>query len=464
MAAKGKTSGEQSLLQRVVRRMGPQAMLDALDAEQRLTLPFMWRLVGRPSQFAPHGDWRWWLNSAGRGYGKTRGGAEWLREEARAMPGARFAIVGQTPEDVRSIQIEGDSGILAVSPANERPEWKPGLGELRWPNGAIGQVLSGANPEEARGPQFHRAWVDELAKMPRARALFDNLNMGLRLVYERNPDKVEPRGLITTTPRPIAVLRDLRKKKSTVVTGGSTYDNAPNLARSYLDDMLASYEGTRLGRQELHGEQLEDTPGALWQRAMFDRHGFRRRGDVTEFDVIAIAIDPSVSNNEDGTSAETGIIAGGVKFAAGARRQFHVMRDASLRGTPGERARAAIRLFVELEADCFVVETNNGGDWIPAMLDAEWRLLKLDPSWAAVLPGSPPIRTVTATRGKHVRAEPIATLYEQTGTVTHEGVMEELEDQLVSWSPLLNERSPDRLDALVWLLTYLSTAKPNVRV
>lgn len=451
---------KQSLLARVVKRVGAQRMLDALDAEQREALLYMWRIIGRPAQFAPAGDWRWWLNRAGRGFGKTRGGAEWVREQARLYPGCRIGIGGKTPAEVRAIQIEGPSGLLACCPANERPEWEPSKGELRWPNGTVGIVFSGAEPGSARGPQFHRVWIDELAKMPRAGELFDNVNMGLRLEYVTSDGRtVQPQGIITTTPRPTAIMRDLAKRRGVVVTGGSTFDNAANLARSFIDDMRA-YEGTRLGRQELHGEQLDDTPGALWTRAMFDRAGFRRRvgDDLKSFSRISIAIDPAASNNED--SDETGIIAGGVSFA-GSARAFHVLRDVSISGTPQQRARAAILCFIDLEADDFVVETNNGGDWIPALIEAEWRLMQQDERWRAALPGRPKVVTVTATRGKAVRAEPIAALYESPErlTVTHEPGLEVLEDQLVTWSPLLNEKSPDRLDALVWLLTHLSTAK-----
>ncbi len=449
-----------SLLQRAIARHGAEAVLGAMDADERAALLYSWPIVGRTSQFAPVGSWRWWLNTSGRGAGKTRSGAEWFREKVRRMPGGRGALVNQTPEEVERVQIEGQSGLLAVCPANERPKWFASRGELEFPNGFVAFVYSGAQPDKARGPEHHIAWIDELAKMALHRALFDNLNLGLRLEYHGgDPRDVQPQGLITTTPRPISLLRELVKKPSTVRRSSSTYENRANLARGFVDDIIASYEGTRLGRQELHGEILDDAPGALWQRAMFDAPGFRRPvpEQLKEYGKIAVSMDPAASNTE--SSDETGIIAAGVEFV-GQRRRYHVFEDASIYGTPSQRARAAIKLYVKYEADVFVVETNNGGDWIPALIEAEWSAMQHEEVWREHLKGKPKVEKVTATRGKAIRAEPISTLYEQgPRTVTHAPGLEVLEDQLVTWSPLLNEASPDRLDALVWNLTYLSTAK-----
>jgi phage terminase large subunit-like protein len=321
-------------------------------------------------------------------------------------------------------------------------------------------VYSGANPGEFRGPEHHWGWMDEFAKYARARDVYDNLNMGLRLEYVRkgsDPRDREPQCLITTTPRPIAVMRELVKKKNAVVTHGSTYENRANLAESFLQEIRDNYEGTRIGRQEIGGDLLDDVPGALWSREWFDRPGFRQTGDLSLFDLIAVAIDPAASSTE--SSDETGIVVMGLWRDAQGRRRFHVLADRSIYGTAKQRARAAILAMLDFEANTFVVETNNGGDWIPAVINAEWEDMKRDPSWSEKLVGMPRIECVTATRGKHTRAEPISTLYEQLGTVTHEPGLEELEDQMVTWSPLLNERSPDRMDALVWAGTYLSTAK-----
>lgn len=458
---------DQSLLQRVVRRLGPEAVMAALDAEQRAALPYMWPIVARPKQLPPRlarngRPWRWWNVQAGRGFGKTRSGAEWTRGKARRMPGSIGAIVGQTPDEARLIQIEGPAGILACCPVNERPEWRPALGTLRWPgpDGATAQVYSGADPKAFRGPQWHWAWVDEMAKMARARETFDNLNFGLRLEYRGKdalPEDIEPQCCLTSTPRPIAVLRELVKKLNCVTTHGSTYENRANLAASFFEEMTESYAGTRLGDQELKGMLLDDVPGALWKRAWLDRPGFRQHiADHRAFERVVVSIDPAVSDAE--SSAETGIIVA-AGWWEGKRRRFHTLADVSLHGSPRERCRAAILAMVDFEADYFVVETNNGGDWIPAALQAEWESMQTEEIYRAKLAGRAPVQTVTATRGKHTRAEPIGLMYEQLGTVTHEPGLEALEDQLVTWSPLLGEKSPDRLDALVWAMTFLSTAK-----
>lgn len=432
-----------SLLQRVIRKFGPERVHAMLDADQRAALPWVWEMWARPEQLAPEGAWRWWNLIAGRGFGKTRSAAEWVRAKAAAMPGSIGAVIGQTPEEVRNIQIEGPAGILAVSPIGERPEWEPSKGLLTWPNGTVAHVHSGANPGEFRGPQFHWAWLDELAKWARAQESFDNLNFGLRLELHG----AQPQAVISTTPRPIKVLRDLLKNPRAVTTRGSTYDNRANLAGSFLEEVLGQYEGTRLGDQELKGEMLDDTPGALWQRAMFEREGFRQKFGAEHFDLIAVAIDPSASTTEG--SAETGIVVMGC-FEFQGRRHFHVAEDASVFGGPAERARAAILAFQRWGATRLVVETNNGGDWIPALLATQWD--------AMGMPGACPTEVVTATRGKHTRAEPIAALYEQR-RVTHAPGLDALEDQLTTWSPLILGPSPDRMDALVWAGTWLSTAK-----
>lgn len=433
-----------SLLERVVRRLGPAKARKRLKPAQLRALPYVWRVLARPEQLAPPGEWRWWVVQAGRGFGKTRAGAEWVRRKAMSMPGSRGALIGQTPSEARNVQVDGPAGILAISPPNERPQWEPSKGLLTWPNGTQAATYSGANPEKFRGPQFHWVWADEFAKWSRAREAFDNLNFGLRLEYR---GRVQPQCVFTTTPRPIAVLKEILAKRNTVVTRGSTFENRANLARSYLDEVLGAYEGTRIGRQELEGELLEDVPGALWQRKMFDKPGFRLTRELESFELIAVSIDPAASNTE--TSDETGIIVTG-SWHEGERRHFHALADASIYGSASERARAAIQAFLAYEADVLVVETNNGGDWIPAVIQAEWEAMELA--------GAAPVECVTASRGKRTRAEPISALYEQD-RVTHAPGLETLEDQCATWSPLLKERSPDRMDALVWGLTWHSTAK-----
>jgi len=455
-----------SLLQRVVRRHGVERTLGLLNPEQQRALPYIWPIVARPKQRAPKlatnkKPWRWWLLQAGRGFGKTRSAAEWVREKVKRMPGSLGALIGQTPDDVRLIQIEGPSGLLAITPADERPVWEPAKGKLTWPNGTVAMVFSGANPGELRGPQFHWAWVDELAKFAKAKELFDMLSMALRLEFLGAKEECDrqPQCCISTTPRPISVLRDLAKRSNCVVTRGSTYENRANLASSFISEMLEAYEGTRLGDQELFGKLLDDVPGALWQRAWFERPGFRvkRRDDLRIFDLIVVAIDPAVSNAD--TADETGIVVVGMWRDERGRRKYHVIDDRSIYGTAQQRAHAAIVALADYEANGFVVETNNGGDWIPAVIRAEWAAMQAEDAWRTKLAGQAPVHVVTATRGKHVRAEPISTLYEQLATFSHEPGLEVLEDQLVTWSPLLAEKSPDRLDALVWGATYLSTAK-----
>lgn len=393
----------------------------------------------------------------------TRSGSEWVKQKAKRMPGSIGALVGQTPGEVRKIQVEGPAGILACTPPDQRPEWRPAIGLLTWPlvkgSPTTAHVYSGANPGEFRGPQHHWAWIDEWAKFARARETYENLNFGLRLQYHAatDPHDKSPQCCITTTPRPIQVLRELVAKSSCVVTYGSTFENEANLDESFLDEMRPLL-GTTIGEQELKGLLLSTVPGALWQRAWFDRPGFRQKVDLKQFDHIVVAIDPAVSDTE--RSDETGIIAAGMWWTKGQARRYHTIADRSIHGSPRDRMRAAIHLMMETEANEFVVETNNGGDWIPAAIEAEWQLMQLEsPELARRLAGRPKIVTVTATRGKHVRAEPISTLYEQPGTWSHEPGLEVLEDQLVTWSPLLNEKSPDRLDAQVWAGTRLSTMK-----
>lgn len=449
-----------SLLARVVKRLGPKRAYEMMDAEQRAALPYAWPILARPKQLAPKGPWRYWLMKSGRGFGKTRSGVEWVRGKAKRMPGSRGAIIGQTPDEARRIMIEGPDGILERTPINDRPLWEPSKDLLTWPgpDGATATIYSGAKPAAFRGPNHHWLWCDELAKYARAKEAFDNFNMGLRLEYLNGAaEDREPQGMLTTTPRPIAILRELIKKANTVVTSGSTYENAANLAGSYLDEMRGAYEGTRLGRQELFGDLLDDTPGALWQRAMFDRPGFRAHLELSVFDRICVAIDPAASDTE--TSDETGIIVAGMWWGERNRRRYHTLADRSFHGSAQQRARRAILALLDHEADCFVVETNNGGDWIPAVIQNEWAQMQTEEAFTGRLPGAAPVHVVTATRGKAVRAEPISTLYEQDGTFSHEPGLEVLEDQLVTWSPQLNEKSPDRLDALVWAGTWLSQQK-----
>jgi predicted phage terminase large subunit-like protein len=392
-----------------------------------------WR--ARPKQLAPPGDWHVWLILAGRGSGKTRAGAEWVREQVESHGCRRIALVGETSADVRNVMIEGDSGILAISPPNFRPLYEPSKSRLTWPNGAIALAYSGDEPDQLRGPQHDAAWADEPAKWKYLSEAWDNVEFGLRL-------GARPRIVATTTPRPIKWIRDrLRDHPMTVVTRGSTYDNAVNLAPSFLDRMKKTYEGTRLGRQELHAEFLEDVPGALWQSENIEEHRVQRAPDL---DRVVIGIDPAVTSGED--AHETGIIIAG----KGRDGHAYVIEDLSCRLSPDGWARQAISGYHRHSASRIVAEVNNGGE----MVERTLRTVDRSVSY----------RAVRASRGKAIRAEPISALYEQ-GRVHHLGLFAPLEDQMCAFAPDQYEGSPDRVDALVWCLTelMLESREPRIR-
>lgn len=372
----------------------------------------------RPDQLPPPGNWRVWLIQAGRGYGKTRTGAEWTRDSARYFP--LVNIIGATADDARDIMIEGESGILACCPPHERPEYLPSKRRLEWPNGCRTLIFTADEPERLRGKQHMRLWADEVAAWRHPEA-WDQAMLGLRL-------GAEPQAVATTTPRPTALIRNLIADPSTVVTRGSTYDNRANLAPQFFDQIIRRYEGTRLGRQELGGELLLDVPGALWTLAMFDER--RNSPDLAR---VVVGVDPAASSNED--SDETGIVVAG----KGVDGDFYVLDDYSCREKPEGWARRALQAMQDWHADRIIVEVNNGGEMVESVLKA------VEPNV--------PVLPVRASRGKYVRAEPVATLYEQR-RVWHTQPLPILEDQLVSWTPG-DSTSPDRLDALVWAITSL---------
>jgi len=344
----------------------------------------------------------------------------------------RIALVARTAADVRDVLVEGESGLLAIHRADERPMWEPSRRRLTWPNGAIATTYSAEEPDQLRGPQHDAAWCDELAawRYPDA---WDQLQMGLRL-------GTDPRVVVTTTPRPTPLVRALALASTTHVTRGRTRDNARNLAPGVVDALAARYGSTRLGRQELDGEILDDAPGALWRLAMFDASRVDVAPDLRR---VVVAIDPAVTAHEG--SDETGIIVAGV----GLDGRVYVLEDLS--GTfPAEQwARRAVEAFRRHRADRIVCEVNNGGDLVASVLRAVDR--------------SVPVKQVRATRGKALRAEPVAALYEQ-GRVSHVGALSRLEDQCASWDPAGDHRSPDRLDALVWSITELAVRDEAVRV
>lgn len=364
-----------------------------------------------------------WLLLSGRGFGKTWVGSNWIIEGAKREPDHPMALVGQTKADVRDTMIEmGESGILAQSRPDFMPHYEPSKRRLTWPNGAVAMIYSGDEPDQLRGPQHGRAWVDELAKFKYPQQTWDNLELGLRL----GP---HPRACVTTTPRPLPIIKALAEDPVVHVVVGSTFENEANLPDRFLQRVRKQYEGTRLGRQELYGAILSDVPGALWTYALIERH---RVNVAPGLPRVGIAIDPAVTGHED--SNQTGIIAGGIAEDG----HGYVLRDASGRYSPDGWGRRAVDLYHELEADFIVAEVNNGGDLV------EHVIRTIDKSVA--------YRDVRASRGKYTRAEPVAALYEQ-GRIHHVGGLPDLEDQQCTWVP--GEDSPDRVDALVWLFTEL---------
>lgn len=335
----------------------------------------------------------------------------------------RVAVVAPTYADARDTCVEGDSGLLSVIPEVLVKNWNRSIGELDLANGTRVKLFSAEVPTRLRGPQHHFAWCDELAAWDKPTETWDQLNFGLRLGRR-------PRIVVTTTPQPIRLVKELLKRDDAVVTCGSTYDNAANLADSVLVQLRARYEGTRLGRQELYGELLEDREGALWTLSAIDALRVPAAPDLRR---VVVAVDPAVTAEED--SDETGIIGAGV----GLDGHGYVLADQSCRLSPERAMRRAVDLYHDLKADRVIVERNNGGDYLPALLRT------VDPNV--------PCKTVVATRGKRVRAEPVAALYEQ-GRVHHVGGFERLEDQMTSWAPE-DSSSPDRMDALVWALHEL---------
>lgn len=426
-----------------------QRELSRLSTEELTALSWCWRLTARPNQILPPGDWTTWLILAGRGYGKTRTGAETVREWVDTGT-RRLALLAATPADARDVMITGESGLLSIYPEKEKPLYQPSLRRLTWPNGAIGTIYSAHKNEDKsglRGPQHEKAWGDEPAKWQYPGNL-DQLMFGLRI-------GTNPQAILTGTPRPIKMIRDLIKESqaensSTRVTYGSTYENRANLAPSWFERIINKYQGTRLGRQELEAALLDDIQGALWtyamlQRCYSDEHAQDDDGEINtvlreSMERIVVAVDPSVSDGkvQDVTQeqqAETGIVVCGRRENKG-----HLLDDCSMYGHPSDWAQAAINAYEKWHADYIVAEKNNGGELIRLTLQS--------------VPGARhiPVKLVSASRGKYTRAEPVALLHERGG-IEHHGVFSQLEDQLTTWVPGM--KSPDRLDAYVWGMTEL---------
>jgi len=399
-----------------------------------------WDIFAHEHQRVPQADWTTWLILGGRGAGKTRAGAEWVKQVAQNDGNAQIALIGETEHDVREVMIEGVSGLLAVHTGEERPQWIPSRRRIEWKNGAVAQAFSAEQLESLRGPQFSAAWCDELAKWRQAESTFDMLQFGLRL-GER------PRQVITTTPRPIALIKRLKADSATAVTHASTQANAFNLAPAFLDTILKRYGGTRLGRQEIAGEIVEERNDALWSRAMLEGCRISAPADDLKLSRIVVAVDPPASSTK-------GADACGLVAAGRAGDIIYVLADETVSGlSPQGWAMKAIALWRRVRADCLVAEVNQGGDMVRAVIGEADRTV--------------PVTAVRATRGKWLRAEPVAQLYEQ-GRVKHAGAFPELEDEMCDFGldGLSSGRSPDRLDALVWAVTALTfgaRGEPRVR-
>ena len=419
-------------------------LLANLHDKELIQIAFDWQIWAREDQLPPLADWTTWLILGGRGAGKTRTGAEWVRGMALGLPGfskrpmTRIALVGETLEDVRSVMIEGESGLLAIHPKHERPHFESSKRLLTWPNGSIAQMFSGNRPDGLRGPQFEAAWCDELCKWRYPQETWDMLQFGLRLGEK-------PRQIVTTTPRPIALLKQLVASNGTIVDRSKTSINEAFLAAGFVTRIVEQYGNTRLGRQELDAEILDDRVDALWHRTQLDKQRLKNLPELTR---IVVAVDPPVTSHAK--SDACGIIVAGICENG----RGYVLSDETLtKASPLKWARVVVNAFHRFEADRIVAEVNQGGEMVETVVR------QIDRSVA--------ITSVRATRGKYIRAEPVAALYEQ-GRVFHVGALPLLEDELCDFGPggLTGGKSPDRLDALVWALTDLMLnrgAEPRVR-
>lgn len=404
-----------------------QAILASLTEAQAQELLNDWRFWARPNQIAPDGDWQTWLALAGRGFGKTEAGAQWVRE--RVKDGARsIALVAETQKDLEEVMV---ARLVAIHPPSEAPSVRYRPVRLTWPNGAMALGYNGTEPDQLRGPEFDTAWVDELAKYRYARETWDMLQFTMR--------RGDPRVFVTTTPRPIPVIKEILADPSTVVTRGSTFDNAENLPAKFIEQLRDKYEGTRLGRQELNAEVLDDVPGALFTRDMIDTALVKAAPDLVR---VVVAVDPSGTRGDSDKGDSIGIVVAG----KGVDGLAYVLADRTCKLSPDGWGRRAVEAYHEFKADRIVAERNFGGAMV------EMVIRTADPKVA--------YREVTASRGKIARAEPVAALYEQS-KVKHVGGFADLEDQMCAMTSegFMGEGSPDRADALVWAITELMLNK-----
>jgi phage terminase large subunit-like protein len=414
--------------------------------EQVIALLYDWSENGRPNQQPPPGMWRWWLILAGRWFGKTRTGAEWINAKAllakREGRPRRFALVAETKSDCRDVIAEGESGILATAPPWNMPRYESSKRRITWPDGTKGFLYSGEEPDQLRGPQFDDAWVDEWAKYQYPVETMDNLEMALRLGYN-------PQGVITTTPRPLPMIKEMveeaieekgKEDARIVLTRASSYENYANISPQAIKHIVKKYEGTRIGRQELGGEILDDVEGGFWTRELMEKHRLPLHFKLPEMTRIGIAVDPASTSDEQ-TSNETGIMIGGL----GTNGIAYLFEDRSGVFKPETWAGIAIKAFLDdYPADAIIGERNNGGDLVRRNIRAYKRGDRVA------------LRMVWASKGKHQRAEPISTFHEE-GRIKFIGSFPDLEDQLIFFTPKGYEGvgSPDRGDAFVWLMWYL---------
>ena len=413
-------------------------MLEALSPTELIALKHDWTFWARPDQLRPPGAWRVWVAMAGRGWGKTRVGAEDIRAEVDAGTARNIALVGATNADVRDVMVlgtEDSPGLMGVFPPHQRPLFIPSRRLLRFHNGAIARTFSAEKPSRLRGPQFDRAWADELAAWQRMRETWNNLMFGLR-------KGDNPRATVTTTPRPLPLLKELLADPRTAVTRGRTKDNLANLAPSFVEDIMRRYDGTTLGRQELDGELLDDLAGALWRMSTLDAHRVTKA--PSDLARVIIGVDPSVAgkdkDDEGRKRDDCGIVAVGRTGSIKNYPQRYVLADYSLNAPPQQWAREVVRAYWIHQADMVAAEANNGGELVRMAIH------QVDPRVN--------VKLVNAQRGKYIRAEPVGSAYER-GEVHHVGVLRALEEEMVTWQPGMEPPmpSPNRIDALVWAIT-----------
>lgn len=383
---------------------------------------YRWGIQARDKQKLPPGDWITWAIIAGRGFGKTRTGAETVRVWSDQVP--IIHIVGRTATDMRDTMIEGPAGILAIHPDYNRPKYEPSKKRITWPNGCRAQLFSADEPDVLRGPQCHKAWADEVASWKYVEDAWDQLLMGLRL-------GTHPQVIVTTTPRPIPTIKEMVGDPDTIVTTGSTYENQDNLAGAFFRKIVSKYEGTRKGKQEIYAEILEDIEGALWTQKMIEKAHVAKAPEMVR---IVVAIDPAVTSDPD--SDETGIVVAGM----GTDDHCYILDDLTGIYTPSEWARKAIGAYTTRHADRIIGEANNGGDLIEQVIRTHQSDVPYSKVWAS--------------RGKVTRAEPVQALYEQN-RVKHVGSLPELETEMTTWAAKEGEKSPNRIDAMVWAVSEL---------